>query len=72
MSERKDGGETDMEKIAVKDMRPALRDACINRGYREAEEITPKMAAMEYAGWHIGDPSFAKTIIDLYENPRGD
>ena len=57
--------------IPVKELAPGLRNACLERGRSLNEEITPLMAVKEWAGWHLGDSTWASDIIAYYEDPRG-
>lgn len=52
--------------LRVADMPPALRNACLERGHSENDEMTPRVAVGEWAAWNLGDASWAATIIDLY------
>lgn len=58
--------------MKVSDMDHELRDACIERGRALGDEITPQQAVEEWAGWHIGDLSWATTTIRLLDEARTD
>lgn len=58
--------------MKVSNLHDELREACVERGRALDEEITPQQAVEEWAGWHIGDPSWATTIIRLLEEARTD
>ncbi len=59
-----------MRIFKVSDLRPALRDACIERGRKDSDFLTALEAVEEWSGWHLGDPSWADVIIGLYERPE--
>jgi hypothetical protein len=51
---------------------PRLLEALTERGHdeRTIAEMTPREAIREFAGWHLGDPSWGGTFFDLVENAR--
>lgn len=51
--------------MKVSDLPDELNDACLQRGLAFDEDITAEEAVEEWAGWHIGDPSWATSIIAL-------
>lgn len=53
--------------VKVDDLPGGLREACLDRGLREAELITPLQAVKEWSIWHLGDESWAESIITMYE-----
>lgn len=54
----------------VSDLGDELQYACNERGLSADDEITPEEAVEEWAGWHIGDPSWATAIIKLLDDAR--
>ncbi|WP_273794876.1 hypothetical protein [Brucella intermedia] len=53
-------------------LQPSLLDTLKERGHDEQAiaRMTPRDAIREYAGWHLGDPSWGSTFFDLVENAR--
>lgn len=58
--------------MKVSDLDTTLRQACWDRGRTDDEEITPLEAVAEWSGWELGDPEWAKIIIQLYEDAQTD
>lgn len=56
--------------IKVAEMNSALKEACLERGLSESNEMTALEAVEQWSAWHIGDKSWATTIIYLYENAK--
>jgi hypothetical protein len=44
--------------IAVRDMPAGVRNACIERGFFETDEMTVKEAMKEWTAWELGDGSW--------------
>jgi hypothetical protein len=53
--------------MLVKDMPPAIEEACIERGNSPNDDLTPEKAIAEWSGWHLGDPYWGDTIVYLYK-----
>ncbi|MDP5216727.1 hypothetical protein Q5Y75_05810 [Ruegeria sp. 2205SS24-7] len=56
--------------MKVQDMPSRVREACKERGRMDDENLTPLVAMREWSGWHLGDPYWADTIINLYEEMK--
>lgn len=52
--------------MQVKDLPPAIREACIERGHSEDASITPIQAMEEYGAWEIGNGPFTRQLIEAY------
>ncbi len=55
--------------IKVNDLSPALKLACVERGRALDERVSALDAVKEWSGWHLGDASWADSIISFYLNP---
>lgn len=53
--------------MVVSQLPATLRTACLNRGMSDSDAITPRDAVSEWSGWELGDPHWARTILDLHE-----
>lgn len=60
-----------MALIKVKNMPSGVAEACRERGFDDDAELSPEGAMREWAGWHLGDPTWASTIIDYYDDLQG-
>jgi hypothetical protein len=52
--------------MQVKDLPPAIREACIERGHGDDASITPIQAMEEYGAWEIGNGPFVRHLIEAY------
>ena len=52
--------------MQVKDLPPAIREACIERGHGDDASITPIQAMEEYGAWEIGNGPFTRQLIEAY------
>ena len=52
--------------MQVKDLPPAIREACIERGHGDDASITPIQAMEEYGAWEIGNGPFTHQRIEAY------
>lgn len=58
--------------VKVKDMPTSLRQVCLESGFNDEDEMSPRAAVMEWSSWYIGDPSWADSIIYFYEELKAD
>lgn len=54
------------EKLRVSDMPAELELALSERGYRQDQLVGINEAICEWSAWHLGDPAWGSTAIQLF------